>query len=166
MNITLIGMPGSGKTYVGKILAQNLKFGFLDTDNEMEKEYGLNLPEILQRIGERQFLEKEKNILISDTSGTDRLVVSPGGSIVYSATAMEHLKKISTIIYLKTSLLIIENRIGTVPRGIIGVKTKTIAQIFSERSPLYEKWADITVDGNQTAETVTREILSKLKTPL
>lgn len=166
MNITLIGMPGSGKTHVGKILAQNLKFGFLDTDDEMKKEYGLNLPEILQKIGEKQFLEKEKNILISDTSGTNCLVVSPGGSIVYSVTAMEHLKKISTIIYLRTPLPVIENRIGTVPRGIIGAKTKTIAQIFSERSPLYEKWANITVDGNQAAETVTREILSKLKTPL
>jgi shikimate kinase len=163
MNITLIGMPGSGKTFVGKILAETLGFFFFDADSAMEKEYGIPLPEILEKLKEKAFLDKEEQILISGTAGIDSTVISPGGSVVYSLKVMERLKKISVIVYLQTTLSSVEKRIGNVPRGIVGAKTKTMAQLFAQRRPLYEKWADITINGDQSAEKVKRDILRAIE---
>jgi len=163
MNVTLIGMPGSGKTFVGKILAETLGFEFFDSDIAIEQEYGRTLPEILQNLGPRRFLQKEKKAVIANTRGKDKLVISPGGSIVYSEKAMEHLKTISAIVYLKTALPVIKERIGSVPRGIVGGGKKTIARLFGERSPLYEKWAETTVDANQNAVKVVHDILEKIQ---
>jgi shikimate kinase len=162
MNITLIGMPGSGKTHIGQILAKELGYGFFDADAAIENEYGLPLPEILAKIGKNQFLKKEGMVVISYISGKDRLVISPGGSIVYRKKAMECLNKISTIIYLKTALPVIENRIGNAPRGIVDADKKTIAEIYTQRLPLYDKWANIIVDGGHDAGIIAQNILNCL----
>jgi len=163
MNITLIGMPGSGKTFVGKILAERLGFSFFDADSAMEKEYGSPLPEILEKLKEEAFLDKEEKVLISGTAGIENAVISPGGSVVYSLKVMDHLKKISVIVYLQTTLSSVERRIGNIPRGIVGAETKTIAQLYAQRRPLYEKWAKITVNGDQKAEKAAKEILGEIK---
>ena len=162
MNITLIGMPGSGKTFIGKVLAETLGFEFFDSDAEIERQYGCTLPEVLQNLGQDQFLRKEAEVMISKTRGKNKLVISPGGSIVYSGKAMEHLKKISTVVYLKIALPVIIERIGNIPRGIVGADDKTIARLFDERSPLYERWADITMDAGQNAGKVAQNIAKQI----
>lgn len=156
-------MPGSGKTYIGKILAKSLGFGFFDSDAAIVREYGNPLPAVLEKIGEKTFLKKEEEIIISQTGRKDNIVISPGGSIVYRNKAMEHLKKISKIIYLKTSLTVIEKRIKNIPRGIVGADVKTIAELYAQRKPLYVKWSQITVDSNQKAEKVAQDILEEIK---
>jgi len=158
MNITLIGMPGSGKSFVGKKLARLINFDFFDADAEIERKHGMPLQKILEKTGETEFLKIEEETIISKTRGKDKLVISPGGSIVYQSKAMEHLKKISIIIHLKAPLPVIEKRIGNIPRGIVGVKTKTIAALYAQRVPLYEKWAQKTFDADQSADKIVQDI--------
>ncbi len=162
MNITLIGMPGSGKSYVGKILADYLGYTLIELDSILEKEYNLPLQKILDNLGEESFLEKQARDVISNTDVKDKLVVSPGGSIIYTDHAMEHLKKISKIIYLKTNIETLKKRITATPRGIVGLEDKTFEQLYSERVPLYEKWASITVDADQDSRKVVEDILACL----
>lgn len=162
MNITLIGMPGAGKSHVGKKLAAHLEFVCLEIDEILEKEYRLPLPQVVAKLGDKKFLQREAEVVISQTRGRDDLAISPGGSMVYRAAAMKHLKRISKIIYLKVPLEILEKRIGSAPRAIIGAKKKSFAEIYAERIPLYEKYADHTVDGSGTAEEVVADILRTL----
>ena len=159
MNITLIGMPGAGKSYIGKKLAAHLEFVCLEIDEILEKEYRLPLPLVVAKLGDRKFLQKEAEVVISQTRDRNDLVISPGGSMVYRAHAMKHLKKNSKIIYLKVPLQVIEKRIGGAPRGIIGAKKKPFKDIYAERTPLYEKYADHTINGDRAAEEVVADIL-------
>ncbi|MEK7514467.1 MAG: shikimate kinase [Patescibacteria group bacterium] len=159
MNITLVGMPGSGKSFVGKKLADWLGYAFLDIDTSLEQKHYLLLQQIVEKLGDEAFLDAEAKATISQTNGRDNFVISPGGSIIYQTDAVNHLKKISKIIYLKVSLETLEKRIGDVPRGIIGFKDKTLTGLYDERIPLYEEHCDYTVNGDQEAETVVRDIL-------
>jgi len=163
MNITLIGMPGSGKTSVGKELAAMLDYKHIDPDRLMEKKYACLLQVILDKSGEERFLKKEEEIAISATKGKNNLVISPGGSIIYCPKAMEYFQEISTIFYLKTPLAVIEKHLGNVPRGIVGLKGKTLGCLFTERAPLYEKWAEVSIDANYGAKKVASRILEKLR---
>lgn len=162
MNITLIGMPGVGKSFFGKKLAEQLGYALVELDAIMEKDYDSPLQHILDRLGEEGFLRKQEEDAIRHTTGRNNLVVSPGGSIVYTKGAMGHLQRISKIIYLKASLALIQERIGTTPRGIVGQKQKTFEELYDERVRLYEKWASETVAADQNAERVLAEILKKI----
>ncbi|MDO8521630.1 MAG: shikimate kinase [bacterium] len=159
MNITLIGMPGSGKSFIGKKLAERLGYALVELDQIMEGEYGSPLQQILDQLGEDPFLEKQEMDAIAHTTNKSDLVISPGGSIVYTKGAMEHLKSISTIMYLKAPLALIEQRIGTEPRGIVRKKEKTLAELYDERTLLYEHWAMDTINADQDAERVIADIL-------
>src|SRR5437868_569353 len=99
MNITLIGMPGSGKSFVGKKLADRLGYKFVELDKILEQEYRLPLQQVVEKLGAELFLDREAEITISQTKGQDSLVVSPGGSVIYRASAMQHLRGVSKIIY-------------------------------------------------------------------
>ncbi len=160
-NITLIGMPGSGKSYIGKKLAEKLGYKLVELDSILEHEYNLPLQKILDNLGEDAFLKKQAEDIITNTQNHQGLVVSPGGSIVYTDYAMEHLKKISQIIYLETSLKVIEERIALVPRGIVGLKNKTLEELYRERTLLYKKYATTTIDGEQDAEKVVSDIVNQ-----
>jgi shikimate kinase len=162
MNITLIGMPGTGKSYIGKKVAEKLGYELVELDSIMEKEYGLPLQEILDTLGDELFLKKQAEDVISNTHSKDGLVVSPGGSIVYTEHAMEHLKNVSTILYLKSSLKTIEERVSDVPRGIVGLKNKTLAELYKERTMLYEKYAAVIIDAEQDADKVVSDIVAKI----
>ena len=161
-NITLIGMPGSGKSYIGKKLAEKLGYKLVELDSILEQEYSLPLQKILDNLGEEFFLKKQAEDAIINTQGLNSLVVSPGGSIIYSDYAMEHLKKFSKIIYLKTPLKIIQTRIAETPRGIVGLKNKTLEELYKERTFLYEKYATMTIDAYQDAEKVVSNIMIHL----
>lgn len=155
-------MPGSGKSYIGKKLAKKLGYKLVELDSILEEEYNLPLQKILDNLGEESFLKKQAEDVIANTQELNGLVVSPGGSIIYSDHAMEHLKKVSTIIYLKTPLEIIKARIEENSRGIVGMKNKTLEELYEERTPLYEKFASITIDANQEAEKVVSDIAAHM----
>lgn len=151
-------MPGSGKSYIGKKLADRLGFAFIELDSILEKEYHLPLQQILSTLGEKKFLEKQAEDVITYTQNKSGIVISPGGSIVYSENAMDHLKEISKIIYLEASLHLIKQRIAETQRGIVGLQGKTLEALFSERVVLYEHWASATIDADQDPEKIIEQI--------
>ncbi len=159
MNITLIGMPGSGKSFVGKKLADQRGFTLVQVDKMIEQEFSLPLPQVVEKLGNEAFLDKEAEIVMKSTSTQNNLVVSPGGSVIYRQQAMDHLKNISRIFYLKVPLKVLEERIADVPRGIVNAKNKTFADLFFERTPLYEKFADYALNGDSAPENIVNEIL-------
>ncbi|MDE2213165.1 MAG: shikimate kinase [Patescibacteria group bacterium] len=159
MNITLIGMPGSGKSFIGKKLADQLGFSLVEADKIIEQEFNLPLQQVVEKLGSDVFLDKEAETVIKSTDGRNNFVVSPGGSIVYRLNAINHLKKISKVFYLEVSLKVLKGRIGDVPRGIVNAENKTFADLYAERAPLYKKFADYVVNGDLDSETVIEKIL-------
>ena len=144
-NIILIGMPGSGKSTIGVLLAKMLGYGFVDTDLLIQHFEGKKLFEIQRDKGNDYFAETENKIL----SGIQarQTVIATGGSAVFGREAMEHLSSIGTVVYLKVSLRELRRRVKNFStRGIMMKEGQTLDDIFSERSPLYEKYADITVN--------------------
>lgn len=149
MNVTLIGMPGAGKSSIGSKLALRLQFDFLDADNIIEKSAGLKLQEIIDKYGEEKLLEMEQNAVIG-LGKIDRCVICPGGSVVYSQEAMSFLKANSVIFFLEADLECIKEQIANLStRGIIGLKGKALEDVYKQRRPLYEKYADVTVKLSQ-----------------
>ncbi|MCX8035276.1 MAG: shikimate kinase [Candidatus Dojkabacteria bacterium] len=138
-------MPGAGKSYIGKKLAQNINYDFFDFDDYIEATEGRKLQEILDELGDEGFLEiEEKRVL--EKLPMYRAVLSPGGSVVYNSKLMEEFRKCSKIVYLSQSLQTIISRLPKQRGGIVGLKNKGIEQLFEERIILYEKYADYTVD--------------------
>ena len=154
-NIILIGMPGSGKSSVGVVLAKALGFGFLDVDLLIQAREGALLQNILDTRGVEAFLDVESEAVRSvSCRGT---VIAPGGSCVCREDAMEHLRSLGTVVYLRLSLGEVEGRIHNLAtRGIALQPGQTIADVYRYRTPLYERYAHITVeaDGQSLAETV------------
>ncbi len=145
MNITLIGMPGSGKSTVGVLLAKRLGLSFIDTDLLIQKQEGRLLKEIIAQEGLEGFLKIENQV--NRDLQADQAVIAPGGSVVYGREAMEHLKEISTLVYLKLSCEQLEARLGNLQdRGVALKDGMTLQDLYDERVPLYEKYADLTVD--------------------
>jgi shikimate kinase len=158
MNITLIGMSGAGKSHVGKDLAKRLPLELFDVDDEMEVLHGKPLQDILDEIGEEAFM-KEEEAMVLTLSPLRNCVISPGGSIIYSEAAMKHLKEISTILFLDVPCAVIEARIDSAKRGIVGLKHKTFSELYEERRPLYLAYADHIVTPDMTREEVVAIVL-------
>ena len=154
-NITLIGMPASGKSSVGVVLAKRLGKRFVDTDIVIQEKYGKLLKELIEEHGDDGFgeIEDEVNASLDVTDS----IISPGGSVVYGEKAMEHLKEISVVIYLELSYTAIKSRLGDLrERGITLKEGQTLKDIYLERTPLYEKYADIKV--NEMKKTLAKTI--------
>lgn len=154
-NITLIGMPSSGKSTIGVLLAKRLGYSFVDVDIVIQEKEGRLLKEIIADEGLDGFLEVENRI--NAGVNVNRSVIAPGGSVIYGKEAMEHYKQISQIVYLKLSFEEVERRIGNVvDRGVALRNGMTLRDLYDERVPYYEKYADITVDetGQTPGETV------------
>lgn len=162
-HIILIGMPSSGKSSIGKIVAEKLGFDFIDGDDLLVKRFGKKLSEIIDEIGEEQFIKREGQEFLQ-LELKRPTVLAPGGSLVYSHEAIMHLAEIAEIIYLDTPLNEIQMRIpDSVARGIIGAKNKTLAQLYDERVILYKKYAMKTVDNSKVRpNTVAERILAIL----
>jgi len=141
MNIVLIGMAGAGKSVVGALLAEKLSYAFVDVDRKIESRYGGKLQDILDRLGDAAFLAAEEReiLVLKDVKDT---VISPGGSVVYSARAMEVLTSLGRVVYLHVPLATIAARIEPETRGIVGLKGKTFAELYEEREMLYRAAAD------------------------
>ena len=144
-NIVLIGMPGVGKSTVGVILAKILGYKFVDADIVIQQEEGKLLREIIAEKGVEGFIAVENRV--NANIQCDKTVIATGGSVVYGAEAMEHLKSIGKVIYLKVDYETIDNRLGNLKgRGVVLKKGQDLKALYNERIPLYEKYADIVVD--------------------
>lgn len=144
-NITLIGMPASGKSSVGVVLAKRLGKKFVDTDIVIQEKYGKLLKELIEEHGDEGFREIEDEV--NAGLDLDNSIISPGGSVVYGEKAMQHLKEISVIIYLELSYTATKSRLGDLrERGITLKEGQSLKDLYLERVPLYEKYADITVN--------------------
>jgi shikimate kinase len=164
MNITLIGMSGVGKTRIGSLLSAQLGYRFIDIDRIIENNNSKTLQQLIDDSGTKKFLEMEEKAILSITD-TDNIVISPGGSAIYSEKAMNFLKSISTVVFLDATLDEIKRRTADFSdRGIVGLKEKGLETLFAERLPLYRKYADITIDvegfsDEQIVDGLTEAIL-------
>ena len=143
-NIVLIGMSAAGKSTIGVVIAKRLGYDFLDSDLLIQKQEKALLSEIIEEKGIDGFLEIENQVNLGiDVQNT---VIAPGGSVVYCAEAMEHLKDIAVIVYLEVPLEILESRIkSTKSRGIVIRENQSFEDVYFERKKLFEKYADITI---------------------
>lgn len=166
-NFILIGMPGSGKSTLGKIVADSIHAAFLDTDDIIMDTYNRDLMHLIDQYGVEGFITLESEIL--QKIQTKNTIIATGGSAIYSDTAMKHLKQIGKVIYLKRTLPEIAAQVGDlVTRGVICRNANNLTELYAERCPLYEKYADILVslEGKsveQAAEEVTRAAKNWLK---
>jgi shikimate kinase len=159
-----MGMTGVGKTSMGQELAKRLDFRFIDVDELIEKKFNLILQEIVDLYGDQSFIEIEEQAVL-DLDPMDRSVISPGGSVIYSAKAMEFLSQNSIVIFLDASFESIKKRIhNQSSRGIIGLKGRKLLDLFEERRPLYQKYAERTIvlGDDLDRDAVVKEILQKL----
>lgn len=154
-NVVLIGMPGVGKSTIGVILAKVLGYQFVDADLVIQKEEGKLLKDIIAEKGTDGFIQVENRV--NSQLNVERAIIATGGSVVYGKEAMAHLKEIGTVVYLKQSLSILEKRLRNIKnRGVVLKKGQTLKDLYMERTKLYEKYADITIDeyGLGIEETV------------
>jgi len=158
-SIVLIGMAGVGKSTIGMSLAKALGFNFIDVDNYILEKNGKTIQEIIDDEGEEALLQLEKRRMYE--IDLPRMVVAPGGSIIYHPDLMEYLKQNSTLVYLDDSFEnIAEKLAGELNRGIVGLKNKSLRRIYEERKPLYSKYADIAVNcQDKSQDQVVSEIL-------
>lgn len=154
-NVILIGMPGSGKSTAGVLLAKALGFHFVDTDLKLQQREGALLQDILGARGVQAFLDLEQEIICSVQC--NNTVISPGGSCVCRERAMAHLQSLGRLIYLSLPLEELEARLQNIStRGIAMEPGQTLGDLYARRAPLYRRWADLTVDcaGQALEETV------------
>ena len=160
-SVTLIGMPGAGKSTVGVLLAKSLLMNFTDTDLIIQRETGKSLCEIISENGTESFLEAENRIICEQEFVSS--VIATGGSAVYGSEAMEKLRKISTVVYLSLPVEELEKRIKNIhSRGVAMKNGATLRELYEERRSLYEKYADLTVEcQGLTAEECVEKIIAK-----
>ena len=159
-SIALIGMAGVGKTSLGKYISIQKKLPFIDTDNLLEALIRMPLQTFIRKHGSLDLLKKEEAV-VSTLTLQERTIIATGGSVIYSEKAMTHLKEIATIVWLQDSFENIQKRISNMEnRGLINPERKSLEELFNERSVLYKKYADITVQYPSPFDTV--EIKKKL----
>lgn len=161
-NITLIGMPGVGKSTVGVVLAKVLGYRFLDSDLEIQEQTGKLLHELIEEYGGDGFLEIENRV----NAGLEvsRSVIATGGSAVFGKEAMEHLRDISTVVYLRLPCEQLQDRLGDLhQRGVVLKPGQTLQDLMQMRAPFYEKYAHIIVDEE---DLDIRGIVKKITTAL
>lgn len=144
-NVVLIGMPGAGKSTVGVVLAKKMGYGFVDSDLVIQEKFGKLLHELIEEHGVEGFWKVENEVNAS--INRHKCVIATGGSAVYGEEAMEHLREIGTVIYLKLPYHEVAERLGDLnARGVTMFPGQTLKDLYEERTPLYEKYAHIVVD--------------------
>ena len=165
-NIVLIGMPACGKSVTGVVLAKSLKMKFIDTDLLIQEHAGKSLQEIIDHDGMEEFNRTEQAVL--NSIEVENAVIATGGSAVYYDDAMKHLKENGTVIYIKAGLQDVKRRLRNIKtRGVAMGKGQSLAELYAERVPLYEKYADITVASSRhSMEKTVEDMINKVKAVL
>lgn len=161
-NIILIGMPGVGKSTIGVVLAKRLGFRFVDSDLVIQDKYGKLLHELIDEFGVDGFWEIENRV--NAELDVQKSVIATGGSAVYGREAMEHFRKTGIVVYLKLPYEELAERLGDLYlRGVTLLPGQTLEDLYKERTPLYEKYAHITINcqGKMIRELVA-EVAEKL----
>lgn len=162
-NVVLIGMPGAGKSTIGVLLAKSMLYSFVDTDLLIQNSCGKSLCDIIEEVGTDAFLKTENDVICG--GNFERCVIATGGSAVYGDEAMTKLKESSVFVYLNLPLTEIERRLGDIhTRGVAMKNGTTVAELYAERKPLYEKYADIALNcSGLTAEQCVDRIIEMIK---
>ena len=160
-NIVLIGMPGVGKSTAGVVLAKVLGYRFIDADLLIQQEENRLLHEIIEQEGTEAFLEIENRVNVGIQA--EKAVIATGGSVVYGREAMEHLSGIGTVVYLKLPFEKLEKRLHNIKgRGVVLKEGQSLWDLYQERTPLYEKYADLTVEEAHLDVEQTIAVIVKL----
>ena len=160
-NIILIGMPGVGKSTIGVIAAKQMGYQFVDADLLIQQQEKRLLHEIISEEGVDGFLEIENRVNASIQ--TEGAVIATGGSVIYGKEAMEHLSSIGTVVYLKLPYPELKRRLRNLKdRGVVLKDGQTLQDLYDERTPLYEKYADIIVDETGLEIEETREKMEQM----
>ena len=156
-NSVLIGMPGVGKSTIGVVLAKVLGYQFVDADLLIQREEGKLLHEIIEEAGTEGFIAVENRV--NSKISASHSIIATGGSVVYGTEAMTHLKEIGTVIYLKLPYEELAARLSDIRgRGVVLREGQTLRDLYEERAPLYEKYADLTVEerGLNVEQTIDK----------
>ncbi len=161
-NIILIGMPGSGKSTVGVVLAKKLGYQFIDSDLVIQERCRKLLHQLIDERGEAGFVMLENEVNASILA--DSAVIATGGSAVYGEEAMAHFRQIGKIVYLELAFEELEKRLGDLhERGVVLKEGMTLKELYEERIPLYEKYADIVVPcTGRDIRDVMEEIVKRI----
>ena len=162
-SVVLIGMPGAGKSTIGVLLAKKMALDFTDTDLLIQTSQGDALQEIVDNQGYLVLREIEEKVILAMNG--ERQVIATGGSAVYSSAAMKYLKKAAIAVFLDVNLTEIKKRVKDFDdRGFARREDQTFDDLFSERVPLYKKYADITiVCENKNQDEIAKEIADKTR---
>lgn len=162
-NVILIGMPGAGKSTVGVILAKVLGFRFIDSDLLIQEQEGCLLKDIIKAKGTEGFRSIENQV--NQDINTENAVIATGGSVIYCPEAMEHLRSIGIIVYIDLSFETLKRRLGNIrQRGVVFREGQTLKSIYDERCPYYDKYAHITINGeNMGIEELMEKIANMVK---
>ncbi len=165
-NIVLIGMPGAGKSTVGVVLAKRLGYRFLDSDLVIQEQTKKLLHELITEHGVDGFLRIEEEINAS--LNCENAVIATGGSVIYGEKAMEHLREIGCVVYLKLSYEEIEERLGDLTaRGVALKDGQTLRDLYNERCPLYEKYAHVVQEcDGKLVRQIVEELAAKKESTL
>ena len=146
---------------VGKEVARRLNFTLIDTDELIRQRTGFSLGETLARLGDELFIQLEEKVVLQ-LGNFDNCVVSPGGSVIYSPKAMDFLKRRSVVVFLNVPVEVILDRLEP-QRGVVRLRDKSLKDLFNERLPLYEKYANQTIFANRDVRLVVEEIVRVIK---
>jgi shikimate kinase len=162
-NIVLIGLPGAGKSTLGVILAKTLGMIFIDTDIVIQEKTGKLLQEMIDKEGSEAFLKIEEKSILSLNG--HHAVIATGGSVVYSKQAMEHLKSDGIIVYLNITFEEMVKRLNNITtRGIVLIPGQSLRDLYDQRIPLYETYADIQIDcSDEVFEHVVEKVVDKIR---
>lgn len=159
MNVTLIGMPGSGKSSVGRALARRLGYAFLDVDPLIVARYGApDLQSVLDALGNEGFLDAEAEVIAG--LRCEDTVIAPGGSAVLREGGIARLKELGPVVYLDPPVEALTRRLRNLAtRGVPLAPGQTVADLYAYRAPFYEKYADLRVDSSQPRLEDTVELI-------
>ena len=162
-NITFIGMPGAGKSHIGRKLSEKINWNHIDIDHVIQDNMQNTLSGIIKKHGNEKFKKIEENyVCFMNDKNT---VYSPGGSVVYSQKSMDHLKNISLVIYLDEPFTVIQKRLGDLhKRGVVLKPDQTLYDLYNERKILYDKHCHITINCKISLdEMICDEVIKYIK---